>query len=452
MLIPTVFIIITLSHALTCMLNYRAGILLFLFLYPIYPRFFALGVSSEGFALTGQRVMIFVLAGFYILRFLWGSAEVRKGLESLQQFRGLYFAIGAIILFRLAGNVFTARVDVGAVAALVGETLISIFIFLLVVTYVRTKREIGILLSILVTSLLISQLAATVEFFQAQTLFPQDIDIQYETQYSDEALLEGRSRDDIYRARAFFDNPLELAGLIILLLPLAIANMRIAPTLTQRAMSCLAIFLAVPVAVFTGSRTAMGCSLGIIAWYLYTAVSKGMSRMGKLFLAFSVGGLGVVAIASLGSGLVERSLFTGRSGTSAAYRVIQYGLSAEALTESPVFGFGFARNIGDIVNIIPLDSFYLRMTLEGGIAALISLFMVYYFCFSILKTPIADTSAKYFKSFNMALRVSLTVSAIAALVLSFPSDRLYLYLIMGLCVVYGRLNLDTKRPIAATSP
>lgn len=434
MLVNAIFLLTVGAHALTCMFSIRVGILIFFFFYPLYPRFFALGVSSEGFALTGQRAMLFLLAGFYVLRVLWGSVEVRRGLEELQRYKVLFYAVVGFLLARLAGNLVTLRIDLGSIAALVGEVLLSLFAMVLVVTYFRSRNEVVRLLSVIVVSLLVSQLTATFEFFRGESLFPQELEIQYESAIDEERLLEGRTRADVYRAMAFFDNPLELAGLICLTFPLAIAAAGIRQALMLRLLSILSVLLAIPVAVFTGSRTAVGAVLLVIAWYAYLSISRGMTRFGRMFFALVAIAGGIGAVWVVGSGLIERVLFGEGFTGSTTYRALQYVYVAATLPESPLFGFGFARNIGDVVDIRPLDSFYLRMVLEGGIAALLAYFLAISRCLSIHRRLLRQSGDALIRGLATALMVSLTMALLIAFVLSLPFDRLYIFVAIGLTV------------------
>ena len=146
MVVTVIFLIAILAHFTLSIIHYRAGFFLFMLLYGIYPRFFSLGLSNEGFALTGQRAMILVLFGLFILRVLWGSAEVRLALNLLKQYRMLMLYLSLFLLSRLAGNLVTGRIDVGSIGAMVSEVMLSAFVVILVITYVRTRADISTLM------------------------------------------------------------------------------------------------------------------------------------------------------------------------------------------------------------------------------------------------------------------------------------------------------------------
>ncbi|NND55476.1 MAG: O-antigen ligase family protein [Gammaproteobacteria bacterium] len=434
MLVTTVFLIVVLAFFTLTSINFRSGFFAFLFLYGVYPRFFALGLSGEGFALTGQRAMLLILAGFFVLRVLWGSAEVMRALDIAKRYKTVFVYIGALLLARLIGNIVTSRIDVGSLGAAVSEMLLSLFVTLLVITYAKTRKDMGLMISLVVLSLLINQVVATYEFSIGESVFPQSIDLQYQEDRSDEELLEGKERGDTYRAMGLFDNALELAGLLCLTLPLAMSMAATSSGYLLRISALFVVMMALPTALFSGSRAALGVSLLIFSWYLFRFVGRGLSSKGRFFL----GAVGVLAGSALlfatATGLLQALLFGEGFAGSTTYRVFQYVQGFTALLESPAFGFGYARNIGDVVLIRPLDSYYLRMTLEGGVVALLAVLLILKKVFSLSREVcrMATTAADY--SIAHAIGVSISVAALIMLVFSLPADRLYVFMLAGLVI------------------
>jgi len=132
----------------------KAAFFVFVLLYGIYPRFFALGLSEEGLALTMQRAALILLLGMYLLHALWGSTAVKAGWNLLAKQRVFLIALIIYLLARLIGNIVSGRLDLAVVGQLVSESLISVFVVLLTVTYVKTRRDIKALLMVLMLSLL----------------------------------------------------------------------------------------------------------------------------------------------------------------------------------------------------------------------------------------------------------------------------------------------------------
>jgi hypothetical protein len=447
MAITLVFLAVVLSHALVTALNYRNGFLLFLFFYPLYPRFLSIGVSNEGFALSGQRGMVYMMFGFYILRMLWGSAEIRRGIKIVTQYKRIFYALIIFLGARLGGNIVTSRIDLGSIAAMVNESLLSAFVVLLVVTYIRNRSDINTLLTVVVLSLLITQLLATIEFAQGAPIIPPYLNLQFETVRDASDLLEGRSREGVYRAMALFDNALKLAGFLCLILPLAGCLLARGLNSTARLIAGMAIVMVVPTAIFCGSRTAIGTLFLTFTWYLYLYVSRGLTPAGRRFLALCAGGLGVLIIFAAISGVLESLLFGTAYIRSTESRYYQFILVPLELFGSPFFGFGFSRNIIEVVSMTSLDSFLLQIALEGGIVSLLALLTAFYQAgrlFSAVKKSIPD---KWFFSTASGLQISLAVGFFIGLVLNLPSIRMYMFMTIGLAIVLHYMLHTEKRQL-----
>ncbi|MDP6415207.1 MAG: hypothetical protein QGG54_09320, partial [Gammaproteobacteria bacterium] len=185
--IALIFFAVVAIHAAISLVHYRAGVFLAIVLYSIYPKFLSLGLSDEGFALTGQRAMLSVLFGIYVLRVLWGSAEVQRGLKLMTRYKLIMYSLIVFVLARLIGNFASGRIDIGSFAAFISETLLSAFIVALILTYISNRQDIVKLLTVVLASLLLNQFASVYEFYTDSSIYSSSIEIQYETNRSEEA-------------------------------------------------------------------------------------------------------------------------------------------------------------------------------------------------------------------------------------------------------------------------
>ena len=79
------FLAFVLAHFALTAVQFRFGLLFLILTYGIYPKLFSVGISEQGFVLCGQRAMLYVLLGFYVMKALWGSAEIRHGIDVLSR-------------------------------------------------------------------------------------------------------------------------------------------------------------------------------------------------------------------------------------------------------------------------------------------------------------------------------------------------------------------------------
>ena len=437
--ITLLYLITVGGFAAVLLVNYRAALFLAVFLYSIYPRFFSLGVSDDGFALTAQRAMLLMLAGMYVLRALWGSWEVRYGWQILSRYRGIMIALLVYLTARLAGNVLSGTVGVGMIVQLVSETLISGLVLVLVVTYVRSRSDILALLTLILVSLLFNQLISIYEFSTQSTIFPESIALQYDTGSKGEELLEGRVRDEAYRAMGIFDNPLKLSAFLGMMLPLSVFLMGCARTTLMRVLAGTSVVLALPTAFFAGSRAALGIVLLVFCWYAYQWLAEGMSRAGRRFLAFCGVVVGGGLLLGVGSGLIQEFLFGDAYARSTEARFIAYATVPLLLLDSPIFGFGYSRNIVEALNLGALDPFYLRLALEGGVVSLIAFLVILSGAFRVLRPAALQNESAFDRDLARSLRLAFAVIGLLAIVLTISYVRMYFFLFVGLAMVLMHL-------------
>ncbi|MBS94443.1 MAG: hypothetical protein CL799_08395 [Chromatiales bacterium] len=441
MAITALFFFTMVTHLVVSLVNFRAGVFFFLFFYAVYPRFFSLGLGGDKFAMTGQRAMVIIIFLLCVLRFLWGSADIREAWLAIEKYKGILIALTGLLLAHLAGNIVTGRLDPGSISVGVSECLFSIFVVYLIILVVRKKQDVLILTGLLVLSLLLNQGIAIIEFSIDKSIFPTTLDLQYEQSRSEEDLLEGRVRADHFRSMGVFDSGNALGGLIIVILPFAFMSLQAFYSPFRVVLSAIVIMLAMPTAYFTGSRTALGFTLAIIAWYLYSFIARGLSKGGRrLLLAFFVFiGLGA-ALPFLGD-IIETVLFGDTEGSTMA-RYLQYGYTFVALTESPFFGYGYAQNISEIVNIKPLDSYYMRIALGGGLVAIACLLYSMRKAYVLAGSFAARSTDKIVLAAAQAIRVMLVTFSISMAVQQMPQIRMYAFLTIGLAIAVSHFIVD----------
>jgi hypothetical protein len=297
---------------------------------------------------------------------------------------------------------------------------------------------------VLALSLLLNQGIAVIEYSIDKSVFPTTLDLQYEDPQrprSDEEYLEGKVRAGQYRAMGLFDSSNALGGLIVAVLPFAFVSLQAFYSAFRAVLSTTIIILAVPTAFFTGSRTALAFTLFIIAWYMYGFIARGLNKgTRKLLLAFFVF-IGLLAIVPFVGDIIETILFGDYQGSTMAH-YMQYGYTFAALAESPFFGYGYARNIGDIVDIRPLDGYYMRMALEGGLVAIACMLYAMRKAYVLAGSFAARSTDKIVLAAAPAIRVVLVTFFFSMLVQSMSNIRLYSFLTIGLVMAIGYFIVD----------
>ncbi len=151
-----------------------------------------------------------------------------------------------------------------------------------------------------------------------------------------------------------------------------------------------------------------------------------------LLLIFSTA-VGIFLYLKLES-MAQEFLFSGGAGYSTASRIFQYVYSWPLILQSPYFGYGFARNIVDYVQLYQLDSYYLRMTLEGGLIALLSLLAVQLATWRRLRSLEKRTRATITRELAIALQTSVGLIVAMMLALNMSVSSFYCYLLAGIAI------------------
>ena len=433
------FLAVVLAHFALTAVQFRFGVLFLILTYGLYPKLFSVGISEQGFALSGQRAMLYVLVGFYVMRALWGSAEIRHGIDVLSRHRALVAGLVIYLAARVVGNLLAARIDIGSIAGLVNEFIVSLFIVMLIATYVRTRDDVLVVLSLVAASFFLNQLVALMEFSTGEAISSGIVDIQYQTE-EESKLTEGSVRAGYFRSRGFFDNPLKLAGFLCMTLPVLVALIRTSRIFLVRLMAATAIAMTPFTAVFTGSRTAVAVLALIILWYAYANFAKRLSRLSRGFMNGLAAAAAVGVLVLVASGAAESLFFGAEYARSTESRVFQFVRVPMALAASPLFGFGFARNIIDMLDIGHVDSFFLHTALEGGLVALLASIYVMYRAIRLLLHVARAPSEPVIGIIAGNVAVSIGSAFVLGLVLSLSDIRFYLFLSIGIAIVLDHLN------------
>ena len=144
------------------------------------------------------------------------------------------------------------------------------------------------------------------------------------------------------------------------------------------------------------------------------------------------------------TGAAESLLLGTQYARSGESRALQFVRVPFALSASPWFGFGYARNIIDLVDVGHVDSFFLQTALEGGLFTLVILLAVMYGSTRLVVAVAADSTDRSYAIIARHLAVSMGFAFLLSLVLSLSDIRFYVFLFIGLSIVLHQLALSEK--------
>lgn len=422
-------------HACVSLVNFRAGFLLFIFLYASYPRLFALGLGQEGFALTAQRMMIMVTVSLLMLRFLYGATDLKRGFAMLRKESGLAFLFSGLLLSKVIGNLVTGRLDFPAIVSFVDEAVVVFFLLMMTFTVIRTARDVYLVLLAITLSLLPNQFAAIIEFITQESIFPSSLQLDFETNRSAEGMVTGGVRFGSYRVMGTFESSLKLMEMSVLALPMAAYLWTTATARYERYVLGFITLMGPLVIYWTGSRTGQAMLALQLTVYAFQYVRWKFGRMESLLvivlsaLFFSVF-LGVNA-----RSIIQGWLFAAGAEKSSLSRVFQYLLSWPLFLQSPWFGYGFARNIVDVIDLDRMDGYYLRTVMEGGLVSLFCLIALFVRSIRRLRMVGRRSSDPAAKPLTNALVLTLAGMLVMMLALNMGTSAFYAFLLFALVPV-----------------
>ncbi len=182
---------VSIVHAFIAAFNFRNGFFLYVFLYATYPRLFSIGIGSEGFALSAQRLTMITMVLLFIIRFLYGSADVKRGFSNAFANWRTMLCLVAILGARLLGNYVTGRIDLTVVASFVDESLTILFAVFLCLMCLKTRRDVYLLLLVIAASLIPNQLAVVIETLTQQSIYPGSLQVDFETARNMDVMMTG---------------------------------------------------------------------------------------------------------------------------------------------------------------------------------------------------------------------------------------------------------------------
>jgi hypothetical protein len=432
------------AQSCAAFLSFRMGFLLFIFFYATYPRLLALGIGEQGFALTAQRMMLLGLIVLFGLRYVYGAGDARRGMAILWQELGTLLLFLGLLGSRLMGNLLTGRLDLSAIVGFIDETVFTLFIVLLVFSVIRTRRDVHALLLVIALSVFPNEIVTAIEFVTQRSIFPASLQVDFETSRSVDKMLEGGTRFGLYRVQGLFESPLKLMELVVLSIPLVVYLIRITPTGFLRTLLMLILAVQPVVVALTGSRTGIMMLLLVGLAYLYRFVKQRFGRIESAMLLLVFGLVGLSALIIGFDSIVDGFLFSREGSRSTASRFIQYVLSVPLIQASPLFGYGYARNIVDVIDINRMDGYYLRTLMEGGGVGLGCLLALQWR--SLRKLYQLRNRDDYHLAF--ALSVSLGAMAVMMLALNMSTSSFYSYLFFGLTLVIERqARVRAQQPV-----
>lgn len=410
----------------------RLAILVFVFLLPFTPRYLAIPIGAEGLALTGQRVWIGVIS-VGVLYFLLRGDRLRIVNDFLLRNRQFILCLFGLLLVKLFSTLINAPLS--ALVYFADEVYFSFFCLLLAAVYFSSLKGMEALLKVIFYSYLVTVCLVIFELLKGAPIFSGVIELNIA---GADVALAGRSRQGSYRVQGLFDGALQLTEFVLLVFPVALYLVSVSRGF-EKGIAALGV-ATIPILIyFTGSRS--GLLVGFVGMLVFILGSSwpvlAVSVRRLLILAiFLVAGYFFIYFYGLVfeyGGLRSQDMWLYEAEErSLIERAAQYIIIPNLVFGGNYFGFGLRQNYGnELDQIYNLDSYYMRLLLEGGVSALLLFVVSGFYAFKKLFSFFSGSaSPRQRKIFAMGV-MFFAIFFCMKFFLSQPKNNVYFYLIFG---------------------
>lgn len=414
----------------------RWAVTAFIGMLPFFPRVLAIGINDGGLAFTERRMGILVLV-MLLIAYNLVSPLIRKRL--VQFFKKNRILIGLLISMLLVkgGSTFIHS-GFGSIPYWIDEVLFSLVLTTAVYISISSEKDERHIISIILLGVAISGLLSFVEQIKGGPLLQGLVEVQVEVSND---LMEGRVRDDHLRSQALFDNPLLLAEFVCISFPLAIFGSFFFRG-WQRYVSRGALIASPYIlwAAYTRSGLLVSaCGLAIFALAIVWAKSAKSTKALLFMLVVIILSFAVYIAADIVVNPLEYIDAKAEGGASLVERASQYIVVGQAVTGSPVIGYGLTQNfVNDLDFLNHLDNYWLRILLEGGVVS----FVIFASMIGrLMATSIHQVNLSRYpieRWYYAAVSASIASFALYKLFVSMPSNNVYFYVLMAVLLAHIR--------------
>ncbi len=416
----------------------RRAFYTYIALIPFMPAYFAIPLGIGGAGLSVRRILVYVLMMYVVAICLAKSKMVVDVGKNMLRWRFFFASLFTIFAAKLIGTI-TSNELVGLAYWL--DELAEIMVILFLAAYFITdKKQFVNFLTVILISAIISQLLVLIEAGLGHNLLYGLVSIEVST--VGENVLEGRSRDGVYRAMGLFDNPLSLAEYSCWIFAFAYTLLKIG---VNKWLAIATIALVPLVLYLTSARSGFVVLVAVLVVWLYQRLMPAFSTEVRyfikllLFVVESILAFLFLKTISSKSGInwvIDTFLSGSESENISSFeRLNQYIQIIQAMSEAPWFGYGIKNHLISDIGV-NLDSYYLRILIEAGFVGLCGFICLIIAAIQLTKS--ANVALVAGRRIALMFPVFVGVFAFYKFFLSMNGNNIYFYLIIGVLIGFTR--------------
>ena len=355
-------------------------LLLSLFTSILWPSYIALKIGDLP-GITLDRIASVVMVTFWLAH----VATQPICLKTLTDYRPLLRFILLYTLWLVLSSLAGSANKISSVFAITDWFITGPFLMIYIFTFIKDENQALKTIKAAFIALLNCNLIGTIECIAKNTLFADFLIT--ETQYTEKASAI-KIRNDSYRIKSVFSNPLVYAQFLLISIVLSALVGKYATSFIYRSLSNINFIASYVLLFFTGSRAGLALALTYPAINIYIKLLKNRTQTAVAILA----GIHFILVPAIifASGYyvfenIDRAknlnyLFASgevdQETISTLARVLQMQIGFSSILEKPVFGYGMGQALTAIGPLNSIDNYYLTMLLSSGFIGLVILLMI----------------------------------------------------------------------------
>lgn len=318
----------------------------------------------------------------------------------------------------------------------IDDAALSLGVLMIFVVLITNQHRFDRTMATIAISVAIATILCMIEYQMARPILSELFDVKIDVS---EKVLSGRTRADAHRIQGLFNSPLSLAEFVALSLPAIIYSFMTSKGF-PRAVFLFSLAGAIWLIFASGSRSAAAAAGAILLSYPVAFNWNKMSiylkiifaTTGTVFLLWAVTNFAIyMHLTATQAGSAEYWHFddTERSTVS---RARQYVGVLATLEKTNYLGLGVR---GDYINIVDdidhLDSYYLRLLLEGGAPALVLFMLMVLFLSKTIARQLREHTSTDARHKHALITGTLLAFITMKVFVSMPANNVYFFVVAG---------------------
>ncbi len=446
-MIYTLFFMVLFTCIGLCAFKFKWGFSFFVLSFFMYPRVFALGIGSEGFALTMQRAQLTIIAVFALIRLIISRSDRKYLTAQIARYPWVFNLVFLLWIAKVFASLVVASLKSDVLSGLSDDFFFTVMLLVASTLAIRSLEDISRIAKLISICIIVNGIVALIEIKLGHTVFA-GVKVLYNTA-ANKDITEARLKGGAQRAQALMDSSLVFGYAAVLAFILANSAKKLFD-LKNNKVHYLALLFCWVAVYFTRSRAALGMVAGmytvLLFYYNINKITRKYHIQFVILVMLAASFLFMIVFVFDPLFTYINELQTGNAldiaqDSSAKERFDQLFAIVRTNGLHLLFGFGRLRYMPSIVPdeiINNQDNFFIRLFLESGMVGMLIhlVYILHLIFFSIrnfrlsFKIKNKGLTSSYFIMALYAAAVLVILNLTSSIIFNFFSITLGVFLIV----------------------